>query len=254
MKQWKPLIASLVVIAIAMAGLALWKSGSAPSGKGNDIAPANMPVGNADPNGLQYEQVPLEKLPELDPIGLWPRDGLRVSGVTFWTMWQTSEHAKCRLLATSDGRVWHDIGSTAGETHFLETDLAYFNGKVRIAVEFDERGTRYRSAPRTVNFGQGAHFAQREYQFTLGAGKAEWAFEIVGRSVRDLGREPCLAIGFPGDSELVPYTSLNPDSPDDSILFGVQHPEVVKEGVAGFLQVYDVVTNTYDRVLVRLKR
>ncbi|MCB9893259.1 MAG: hypothetical protein H6839_02295 [Planctomycetes bacterium] len=254
MKQWKPLIASLIVIAIAMGGLALWKSGSAPSGEGNDDQPANLPPGNATPNGQQYETVPLEKLPPLDPIDLWPRDGLRVSGVTFWTMWQTSGQSKCRLLASSDGHNWHDIGSTAGERHFLETDLAYFSGEVKIAVEFDERGKRYRSAPRTVRFGQGAHFAQREYQFTIGIGKSEWAFEIVGRKVRDLGREPFLAVDFPEANELVPYTSPDPSSPDDSILFGVQHPEVIREGVAGFLQVYDPVTNTYDRVLVRLKR
>jgi hypothetical protein len=256
MKQWKPLIASLVVIAIAMGGLALWKSGGQSKGNGNQPAPANMPSSNADPNGLLYEQVPLEDLPELDPIALWPRDGLRVSAVTFWASWQTSEQSACRLIATSDGKLWHDIGSTAGTTHYLETDLAYFSGEVRIAVEFTERGERYRSRPRTVHFGQGAHFAQREYQYTLsGTAAQSWPIEVVGRDVRSLGgAEACTAIDFPKANELVPTISLNAASPDDTVLFGVQHPEVVKGGVSGFLQVYDPVTNTYDRALVRLKR
>ena len=251
MKQLKPLIASFVVIAIAFGGLALWKVRSAPAGNGAGNATGNLPPSNSPASGLQYETAVLDDLPALEPLGMWPRDGQRVSGVTFWTMWQTSGYSKCRLIASSDGQYWHDIGSTGGETHFLEVDLAYFQGEVQIAVEFDERGERYRSKPRTIRFGQGGHFAQREYQYMLnGQSPQTWGLEIVGRGVRDLGTEPFLTYLFPDG--LVPYTS--PSSQDDSIVFGVQNPDTVREACAGFLQVYDGVTDTYDRVLIRLKR
>lgn len=260
MKQWKPLIASLVVIALAMGALAAWKhlggtTGPAPA---NDNRPAaNLPPSNGESTGLKYEAVPFEKLPELDPLGLWPRDGQRISSVEFWVMWQTTSFSKCRLLATSDRHDWFDLGRTGGEDHFLQASLAYFGSSVTFAVEFDANGTRYRSAPRTVYFGQGAHFTRRSYEFTLGESPGQtFPIEVFGRNPRRLPLDAFLGVWFPDD--LVTFVGHGREREDDNageIAFGVQEPGVLNgQGCMGFLEMYDVVTDTYDRAQITFSR
>lgn len=260
MKQWKPLIASLVVIALAMGALAAWKylggkPGPAPSN--TNRAADNPPPANGENSDLKYEAVPLEKLPELDPLGLWPRDGQRMSSVEFWVMWRTTGFSKCRLLATTDRRDWFDLGSTGGEDHYLQASLAYFGSAVSFAVEFDAGGTRYRSAPRTVYFGQGAHFTRRSFEFSLGDGKNQtFPIEVFGRNPRRLPLDSFIGVWFPDD--LVTFVGHGREREGDDggeIAFGVQDPAVLNgQGCMGFLEMYDVVTDTYDRAQITFRR
>jgi hypothetical protein len=259
MKQWKPLVASLVVIALAMGALAAWKhlgptTGPAPAN--DNRAASDPPPANGEPSGLKYQAVPFEKLPELDPLGLWPRNGQRMSSVEFWVMWQTAGFSKCRLLGTSDQRDWFDLGSTGGEDHCLQASLAYFGSAVTFAVEFDAGGTRYRSAPRTVYFGQGAHFARRSHEFTPGDAPGQtFPLEVFGRNPRRLSLDAFLAVWFP--QELVTFVAHGREREGDDggeVLFGVQDPAVLEgRGCQGFLEVYDVVTDTYDRTRILIR-
>jgi len=260
MKQWKPLIASLVVIALAMGALAAWKYLGGKPGPGpsnNNRAADNPPPANGEGGDLKYEAVPLEKLPELDPLGLWPRDGQRISSVEFWVMWQTSGFSQCRLLATSDQRDWFDLGSTGGEDHFLQASLAYFGSSMTFAVEFDAGGTRYRSAPRTVHFGQGAHFTRRSYEFTLGDGLNQtFPIEVFGRNPRRLSLDAFKSVWFPDG--LVTYVGHGREREGNDggeVAFGVQDPALLEgRGCQGFLEMYDVVTDTYDRTRIDFRR
>jgi hypothetical protein len=250
MKQFKPLIASLVVIAVALGAIALWAPGGKPAANTNtpDPPPANLPD-----TGLKYESLPLEKLPELDPLGLWPRDGYRLAGPEFWIMWETNEHVSCRLLATQDRKTWYNIGRSAGTQHSMSMNLGLWDSKVIFAVEFETKGTRYRSKARTVSYGAGASFAQRRYKFTLsGENVQTWDLEIVGRDARALGDEAFLTSHFP--ENLV--TFVMPERPSiDTVKFGIQGPGAITGGgCVGFLEVYDAATSTYDRVLIELTK
>ncbi|MEZ5993275.1 MAG: hypothetical protein R3E76_13110 [Planctomycetota bacterium] len=260
MKQWKPLIASLIVIALAWGGLALWKFSSAPSkgGGGNVVANtdngAGDAPGNTDSSDLEYETVPLEDLPELDPLGLWPNDGMRISSIECWVMWQTTGFSRCRLLGTSDKVNWVDLGSTGGERHFLKLDLSYFGSKAFFAVEFDAGGKRYRSKPRAVKFGQGAYFRQREYRLTLsGEMNQVWSVGLLG-DVGHLSMESFRTTYFPEDL----VTFVAPPKVDDNggeVPFGVQDSAPLGgNDTSGFIQIYDASGDTYDRVLIELNQ
>ncbi|MCB9933699.1 MAG: hypothetical protein H6841_09780 [Planctomycetes bacterium] len=259
MRQWKPLVASLVVIALAMGALAAWKHlGGAGGARRNadNLPTANLSPGSGAGSGLEYETVPLEELPALDPLGLWPRDGQRISSVDFWVMWQTTGFSKCRLLASSDKRDWYDLGATGGEEHYLPLNIAYFGSQVSFAVEFQAGGIRYRSTPRTVYFGQGAHFASRRQEFTLvDVPNQTFPVTVFGRNPRRLSLDSFTFGFFPED--LVPFVAHGSPREDDDggdILVGVQDPSAVKGASVGYLEMYDVVTDTYDRTLITLNR
>jgi len=252
MKRLKPLIAALVVIAVAMAGLALWSSQRKPPDRPDNSARVNAPDLPADGGAIQYDIAPLEDLPALDPLGLWPRDGYRLSAPEFWVMWETSKHCDCRLLASKGDGDWYVLGRTAGTSHFLRANLAYFDSKLSFAVEFEAGGKRYRSKPRGVSFGYGASFGQRRYKFRVTEDNQMWPLEIAGREASELGQEAFLSSG--GLAQLTTFVLPNPAEPD-TVRFGVQRvAELTGEGCTGFLEVFDARSNTYDRVLIELTR
>lgn len=260
MKQWKPLVASLVVIALAWGGLALWRFSSAPSkGSGGNVV-ANTgndavdSAGTTDSGELEYETVPLEDLPELDPLGLWPNDGMRISSIECWVMWQTTGFSRCRLLGTSDKVNWVDLGSTGGDRHFLKLDLSYFGSKAFFAVEFDAGGKRYRTKPRFIKFAQGVYFRQREYRLTLsGEVNQVWPVELLG-DVGHLSMESFRTTYFPED--LVTFVAPPKVKANSAeVPFGIQDPAPLGgNDTSGFIQLYDVLADTYDRALIEVRQ
>lgn len=261
MKQWKPVIASLIVISLAWGGLAVWKYVSSdttePGGRNNSAGTnsSELPPTNSDSGDLKYETVPLEKLPELDPLALWPNDGLRLASVDFWVMWQTTRQSKCRLLGTSDQRNWVDLGRTNAENHYLPMNMAYFGSQATFAVEFESNGKRYRSKPRTVYFGNGAYFKERTYRISVsGETNQTWPLALSG-DARRLSADS-FRWAFHSNEDLVPFWAPpQGDADGGSVVFGIQDPGVLgANGSAGFLQIYDGKTDTYDRALIELKR
>lgn len=169
MRKWKPLIASLLVIAVVLGGMAVWKFAGGGTTKGNDNSanvPGNNP-GDSGGDGHEWVETKLEDLPPLDPLGLWPRNGQRIASPEFNVMWETSEHSDCRLLVSTNRNTWYVMGRTGGTRHFLPLNFGDFESTLHFAVEFDDRGTRYRSNARTVSFGKGAAFGKLEHRFTL---------------------------------------------------------------------------------------
>jgi hypothetical protein len=251
MKKAKPLLASLFVVLVAFAGMAIWRFSGRPAVNGANDALVNAPANTPSDDGLKYEWTKLEQLPPMDPLGLWPRDGARLSAPEFWIMWNTNKHVECRLLATKDRRDWYNLGRTAGEKHFLTANLGYFDSSLAFSVEFEENGKRYRSKSREVSFGKGAAFGQRRYKFTLGKPEQQiWELEIIGGDASALGQEAFLTTMFPDDL----VTFVVPTTSTDTVKFGINNAGLVEPGCSGFLEVYDNRTGTYDRVLIELNR
>jgi hypothetical protein len=251
--KWKPLIASFVVIAVALGAMAVWSklAGEPDHGANSPTRGNTAGVDSGEDGGLTYEATPFEKLPPMDPPGLWPYDGYRMAAAEFWVMWETNSQSPCRLLATKDRRDWYNLGRTSGQKHFLQADLGFFDSRATFAVEFEANGTRYRSKPRTVAFGKGASFGQRRYKFTLGKDPHQtWDLELTGRDATELSQEAFLTTMFPQDL----VTFVMPPQAADTVTFGVNNADVLKTGCAGFLEVYDARTRTYDRVLIELTR
>lgn len=252
MAKFKPLIASLVTIALAMVLLWAWgqlhSEAPRPRAGNNASAPANMP------DGIVLEQVVLDPRPQWDPAYLWPNDGQRMSSPQFWVLWKTDDFCDCRLLATKDEKLWYEVGRTAGVEHYLTIDLGLYDSSVTFAVDFVRDGKKFRSKPRSVSYGRGAYFAQREYRFSV-TQQANQNFPLALR-----GRDP---VKVPGGNfmhgwfgaDLVVYYSPQPgDEKGGEIIFGVQDGKAVPSaGTVGFVEVYDELGNSRDRVLVHLK-
>jgi hypothetical protein len=252
MKQYRPLIASLVVIAVAMGGLAAWRFAGQPAKRGpaSNNAPAPGNAAPTDPSGLEYVTVPLEPLPELDPLGLWPRDAQGIAAAQFWVMWETTEFSRCRLLVTRNQRDWHDLGSTAGKAHYLPVNFGDFDSQLSFAVEFEARGKRYRSRPRSVKFARGTAFARREMHLKPGnEPMATHQLELIGGG-GGLSQENFRSYFFPEDLQpfVIPGSS-------GAVMFGVGSPGAIPAaGCAGFIEVFDPASVTSDRMLIQLSR
>lgn len=252
MGKLKPLIASLVTIAIAMAILFGWSLLRDEKPRRNapaENAPANAPTGE-----LVYEEVALDQRPQRDPAYLWPQTGQRMSSARFWVLWKTDDFCDCRLLATKDQHLWYEVGHTGGDTHYLLLDLAMFDSSLTFAVDFTHEGQKYRSKPRHVTFGRGIHFAERQYNFKV-APQRDQQYSLFLR-----GRDPIKVPGtgfrhgwFTGD--MVVYYSPQPgDEKGGEMIFGVQEgARVPADGCAGFVEVYDEIGDSRDRVLIHLK-
>jgi hypothetical protein len=250
--KWKPLIASFVVILVALGAMAVWSklAGEPDHGASGPTRGNTAGVDSGEDGGLTYEATPFEKLPPMDPPGRWPYDGYRMAAAEFWVMWETNGQSPCRLLATKDRRDWYNLGRTSGEKHFLQADLGFFDSKTTYAVEFEANGTRYRSKPRRVTFGRGASFGQRRYKFTLSReSRQTWDLELTGRDATELSQEAFLTVMFPRD-----LATFGIPKSADTVVFGVDNADILKAGCAGFLEVYDARTQTYDRVLIELTR
>lgn len=257
MRKWKPLIASMLVIAIALGGMAAWEfadSDRAASNGAQDNAATNREGPSTDDAGFEWETAELEALPPLDPLGLWPRDGQRVASAEFNVMWETSGRSECRLLVSTDRRTWYVMGHTSGSRHFLPLNFGDFESTLSFAVEFDDRGGRYRSKARTVSFGKGAHFPLLEHRFTVrGSDIQQFDVGIRGRDPSTLPSSAFLSGWF----ELDLGVGVLPGDVEEgggTILFVLATPDKVESGALGWLEVYDAAANTYDRVLIHLGR
>ena len=255
MRGFKPLVASLAVIALSLIALGAW-SLSRDSRRPAHSPADDRPVTPGVPGGgLKYEAVEMEPRPEFDPADLWPNFGDRISSPDLWVLWKTAEFSECRLLCTSDHRSWYDLGRTAGRTHYLPADFAFFDGHVTFVVDFTHQGRAVRSRPRSVTFGPGAGFARPQYSFNVE--------EAGGRGfvVRVRGRDPA---SIPGDNFLhgwftemltVGYAPQPGGAKGGEILLVVSNPqEVPDSGCVGWLQMFDETSGSYDRTLIHLVR
>lgn len=238
------------MVAIAIAVLLLSACGG---GSSNNAASSNVPANKSAETGLEYERVALEKLTLRDPSYLWPKDGTRLSGDSFWVIWKTEDMSAGRLLGTKNGMLWYELGVTMARVHFLPIDLARFGSDVGFSVEYEEGGERLRSKQRDVRFGQGIRFAVREI---------ECAVDRADKQTFKLKTETGDLQGLPGDDFTFALF------PDDMTIYGLPHREsettgyielvidgrtVPGKGCIGFMQVHDSRTNTYDRVKIVIK-
>lgn len=254
MKRLKPLIASLATIAVALLIVLVWglmRGKPAQRNTPDDTAPS----ANHAPTGLLYEETTLESRPLYDPPYVWPDDGMRMSSGEFWVMWQTREFSKCRLLGTKNQRLWYDLGTTGGTSHYLKVDLGFFESRVTFAIDFTQDGESYRSRPRTVSFGKGANFAQRQYAFT-----AEYVpvrkmlMAIEGRNPVEIPNSGYRHGWFP-DNLSVGYAPQPGSASGGEVLFAVANPDSIPDkSCVGWVQVFDELAVTYDRTIIKLSK
>ena len=255
MQKWRPLIASLVVIALALGGMAVWKfAGSEPArvNSNSEILPEDAGSDTGSDDGFEWVSTMLEDLPPLDPLGLWPRDGQRIASAEFNVMWETTDHADCRLLVSTDRRDWYSMGHTGGKLHFLPVNFGDFDSELSFAVEFDFQGKRYRSAARTIRYGHGARFGQREYRFIVRNNEERFSLGVEGRDPADLPQSAFLTGWFPPDLG----TGFLPGAGEggDTKVLMVSNADVFENHALGWLEMYDAAADTYDRVLIHLGR
>ncbi|MCC6575097.1 MAG: hypothetical protein IT462_15070 [Planctomycetes bacterium] len=225
---------------------------------GGGIANNNAHANNAGANkacGIKFEREPLEERPVLDPFDLWPPDGARMASENFWGIWQTSEHDASRMLLSTDGLLWHAFGDSTAVTHDRLVDLAQFTGsRVKFSVEFNEKGTAYRSRPRTVSFGRGAHFKDREvHMFVEPRPDQRKEVDLVGGDPRAMADDFQIALS-PREMKfgIVP---LEGDDKGGKVLLYVDGTTVPEKGAVLFLQIHDRRSETLDRlkIVVRLR-
>lgn len=202
--------------------------------------------------GGNWESLPLEDLPERDPEALWPRDGMRMAWAEFWISWRTKEHSRCRLLLTRDLKTWQVGGESTAFEHYQQANLAEWNSQVTFCVEFEEEGKRWRSRPRTVVFGKGARFSGRELHVEIAPeGTTQHSLRLEGRNPVRVGAGGWKHAGFPEDV-WVGYAPQPGDDEGGEVLLIVQGEQIPAEGCAGYLEVFDPVGRTYDRVRIVL--
>ncbi|MHC4839644.1 MAG: hypothetical protein ACYTDT_01605 [Planctomycetota bacterium] len=245
----KQFVAIMVVVVVGLAGIWLWQSGLGQSGSGNgsgNTPKANLPQGN----GLEYESKPLEDLPEYDPDYLWPLNGKRMAAPVFPVIWETEEFSACRLLVKTGPKVWANVGNSAGRRHALWVDLSKFQSTATFCVEFEHGSDKYRSKPRTVKFGAGVSFKQREFSFDLQEiGRQEFTLGLAGRRIDRLNIENFQHARF---DESVKLAHKQPDG--DKLTIILYNPEAFSESSYGFFEVHDAVSDTVDRCIVRFKK
>ncbi|MCC7510839.1 MAG: hypothetical protein IT464_15885 [Planctomycetes bacterium] len=249
--KWQPIAASLVVIALFMGGMAVWRLTRDDSPRKANNAPANAAIDLPVDEG-EWKTVKLRDLPSLDPIGLWPSHGARVSDPQLWVVWETREHASCRVIARSGRSAWYEVGSTKANTHYMALDLSRFNDEAWFCVEWTEGGREYRSQERLVSFGAGTAFGRRTYRVAVPKAEPAKPFDIsvVGGEFRRLTGDAFLTTLFPDNVHC--WTLPRPDL--GVLQFGVTDPASIPDaGCFGFLEVRDPATGTVDRVLIELR-
>lgn len=258
MKYAKPLLASVVVILLAWGAIALINRPGTGNERGvRDNSPAETPPEDApDNSGYEFITEPLEDLPALDPPELWPRQGYFVTAPVIDVSWRTTEHARCRLIASHDARNWHEVGHTVGERHILALELSQFGGEAYIAVEYDDRGRRYRSTPRRIRHTPGAWFPRDEYVLsTAGDGEAGAPITLRGRTANELRLE---AFEFQWFTLVRPGVYLHGDDDAHTLRVTVANPDdVPPEGVTGFIELFDARAGehgAYDRARLHIRR
>jgi hypothetical protein len=258
MKKWQPLIASALVIALALGAMAVWRFSVETPRKGSRDQPepaGNTPEVVVDGDGIERVWLKLEELPTLDPLGLWPRNGQRIASPEFNVMWETAEPAQCRLIVSTNGRDWYSMGRTHGTRHFLPVNFGDFDSVLTFAVEFEAQGQRYRSKARSVGFGRGARFSQREHRFRLSELDSQgFPVEIAGRDPTGLPSNAFLTGWFPIElgTGVLPGES---GTDGGSITFVVTSAGMLPQlGAHGYLELYDTVGDTHDRTLIFLSR
>jgi hypothetical protein len=255
MKKLRPLLVSLLIALLAVGAISLLtrKGGDEPAPEPSP-SPSRPPQEQPE-DGPPVETVALSPRDSLDPTGLWPPQYARLASPDFWVIWQTAEHSAARLLVSGGSGAWIEFGRTVARDHLVQVPLHEFDGRVAFCVEFEERGREWRSAPRLVTFGAGARFEKRRYEFRV-TGEPMETFELnlLGRNPSRLGDEPFLTALFPEDVR--PFAVAGDGDDEGGVVhFGVADGSAVPpEGCYGFLQVYDPRANTYDRVLVALRR
>ncbi|MBE7491254.1 MAG: hypothetical protein HS108_05795 [Planctomycetes bacterium] len=253
MARFKPLLASLGTIAIAMGLLFAWslwrKNDPRPRANAANAAPA------ANTGGIEIEQVVLDPRPWRDPPELWPGDGQRLSSPEFWVMWETQDFSQCRLLATRDEKLWFDAGRSGGRLHYLTLDLARFDSRVTFAVDFEHEGVKYRSRPRTVSFGRGAHFDRRSHSLAVG-GQTRQSLDLFlrGRDPARMPRDSFRHGWFAGVFDPW-YQPQSGTAQGGTVTLIIPDPARVPQGdTVGWLQVYDEIADSRDRVLIFLRK
>lgn len=254
MRKFKPVIASVIVVVVALGGMVLWKWSQGDPRPGGNTS-EKLPCSDPSADGYEFVTEPMEDLPALDPPSLWPLDGRRMAAPEFWVIWRTSEFTKCRLWASHGENEWIEIGNTAGVNHYLLIDLSEFKSEVSFMVDFTERGKRYRSHKRRVSYGLGANFKRREYTFKVDESAATegWVVGMHGRETHELSSGDFKFYVFPRELSL--FGLVTPREASDEVRLGIYNPDSTpEEGCYGFVEVYDSKTATYDRALINLKR
>lgn len=245
--KYKPLVASFCVIALFFGAMAIWRfSGNRPSGNS-----ANTPANNGGDvisvDG-EWKTVRLRELPSLDPEGLWPDHGTRVSDPNLWVGWRTREHASCRVIARTHTSSWFEVGATKAYTHNLKLDLSRFDDEAWFCVEWNEDGREYRSHERLVSFGRGPSFAQREYRFRAKPND-HLEVELLGE-LGGLNADAFFTSLFPENVACYTIPVLH----QRKLMLGVADPaQIPAPACIGFLELRDPASGTRDRVLIELR-
>lgn len=218
---------------------------AACSGGGtNNTPPQNKPPSADD---SRFERNPLSPLPELPPRWMWPRDNARVASEQFWGVWQTAQHSTSRMLLSADGLLWHAFGDSTSTTHDRLVELSKFGSKVMFCVEFEDEGKQYRSRPRNVSFGRGAHFKDRELRWTLRREPDQRReIELVGADPASVADDFRLLL-LPDDVRLG-YAPLPGDARGGKLVLVADGLTIPREGLVCFLQIADRRTDTLDLI------
>jgi hypothetical protein len=253
MQKYRPLIASLAVIVVALIVIGVvFRDQPAPD---NTAADDNATTDNESDNEdeVTWTKIELEDLPSMDPVGFWPRPGMRLSHPDVWVTWMTPSSVQGRLIARGEGTTWYDLGRTHGEVHYLPMDLSVFGSSATFMVEHEYLERRVRSSARSVTFGAGVHFTRRRARLTLeDTGRQMFELQVSGGNPTELRNEAWSTSVFAPEIRTF-VVAVSGDEYGGTIKFGVDEALTVGgAGALGFLQVFDIETMTYDRILIEL--
>lgn len=246
----KPFIAIMIVVCFGLVGIWLWKSYDHSTEEANNApSQTNTERNNAYLN-IEYEQQPLEKLPEHSPKYFWPLNGKRMASPVFPVLWKTNKSVRSRLLKRSPQGNWVGGDDSFGIQHVAWIDLSKYDSEVTFCVEFESGDTKFRSSPRTVSFGGGARFSARKYRFALGDNDVQtFLLEIEGRGVRHLNWDSFQHARFP---ESLALGHEKPKAGQLKIV--ISNASSIEYTTTGYFEVIDSVNNTIDRCMVTFTR
>lgn len=223
-------------------------------GQANNAPRSNNPINAPPKEDIKFERVPLEELPERDPPYVWPSDGFRMAADLFWVSWKTSEFVPSRLIASRDGKLWYDLGSTVNLVHYLPVDLAGFGSDVLFSIEFEEQGRKFRSRPRRVKYGAGIRYGVRELDVTLEA-RPDQKVELTveGGDLQGLSADDFWFALLPDELRIygLPRRDSETSGRIELVIDGATLP---KDGCWGFMEMRDSRRDTRDRVLLKFRR
>ena len=204
---------------------------------------------------VEWEIKDLEPLPKADPLNIWPRNNMKLTWPVVWVMWTCAEPARCRLLGSKDEQLWFNFGRTVGYDSILPLDMSKLDSRARgsFCIEFEREGVNYRSYPRAISYVKGACFSQRKYEFELdGSDPQTFMIKVLDRDLSIITRKD-LRTEFGGVAIGIPQTLPESDKNEFPLmLYGGK--DLPKEGIAGWIEIHDPVTDAYDRAIVRIKR